>query len=282
MLKFLTLLMSGLALVIATLLAGLLLRIVFDTGAQAKDWRTASSEPAGWAPAPDAYAPALVQAYCAPAFSWRGAFSVHCWIAAKPSGASQYRRYEVIGYRLRRTGSAVIETDTATPDREWYGSRPKLLQDIRGAEAEKIIATLPAAVASYPYPSEYRVWPGPNSNTFIAHVAREVPELRLALPGNAIGKDYVRGKVLAPAPSGTGFQISVAGLFGVLLAEEEGFEVNILGLVIGAHPMNLAITIPGVGRIPFKSDWTTEERDVVPSSEVLDGVSPPSKVSLAE
>jgi hypothetical protein len=29
----------------------------------------------------------------------------------------------------------------------------------------------------YPYPNEYRAWPGPNSNTFTAYIAREVPEL---------------------------------------------------------------------------------------------------------
>ena len=282
MLKLLTLLMSGLALVITTLLAGSLLRIAFDSGVQARDWRTASSEPVRWAPAPDAYAPAVVQAYAAPAVSWRGAFADHSWIAVKPAGASHYRRYEVIGYRLRRTGSALVETEKTTPDRAWYGAPPKLLQDIRGAEAEKIIAALPAVVAAYPNARTYRVWPGPNSNTFIAYLAREIPELRLALPGKAIGKDYMGWKVLAPAPSGTGFQFSIAGLFGVLLAQEEGSEVNILGLVIGADPMHLAITIPGVGRIPSQSDWTTGERNVVPSSEVLDGESPPSEVSLGK
>ncbi len=248
--------LSGLAVVLTVLLAGPLLLMAFDTDVQASDWRTASSDPVGWAPDPKVYKPAVVQAYCAPAVSWRGAFGDHCWVAGKPEGASSYRRYEVIGFRLRRNGTSLVETETPTPDREWYGSAPKLVRDIRGPEAEAVIAALPMAVAAYPNAKTYRVWPGPNSNTFIAHIAREIPEFGLALPGKALGKDYMGWKVIAAAPSGTGFQVSLGGLFGVLLAAKEGFELNILGLVVGANPMDLAITLPGIGRIPAKADWT--------------------------
>ncbi len=254
--KLLPRLISGLVLVLVALLAGPLLLMTLDSDVRAQDWRTASSDPVGWAPDPETYTPAVVQAYCAPAVSWRGAFGDHCWVAGKSEGASAYRRYEVIGFRLRRNGTSLVETETPTPDREWYGSAPKLVQDIRGADAEKVIAALPAAVAAYPNAQTYRVWPGPNSNTFIAHIAREIPEFNLALPGKALGKDYMGWKVLAAAPSGTGFQLSLGGLFGVLVAAKEGFEINVLGLVVGANPMDLAITLPGIGRIPAKEDWT--------------------------
>lgn len=235
-----------------------LLRIAFKTDVQAQDWRTASREPVGWAPAPEDYAPAIVQAYCAPAVRWRGSFGDHCWVAAKAANAAEYRRYEVIGFRLRRLGTSVIETDTTTPDRRWYGAFPKLVQDIRGEQAEKVIAALPAVVAAYPNAETYRVWPGPNSNTFIAFLARKIPEFELALPGKALGKDYLGWNVIAAAPSGTGFQFSLGGLFGVLLAQKEGLEINILGLVIGVNPFNPSITLPGVGRIPFQENWTAK------------------------
>jgi hypothetical protein len=42
-----------------------------------------------------------------------------------------------------------------------------------------------------PYPNTYRPWPGPNSNTFLAHIARQVPELVIQLPSNAVGKDHL-------------------------------------------------------------------------------------------
>jgi hypothetical protein len=254
---------SGVLLGIALLVAGPALRLALDPNIKASgDWRTASARPMGWAPNPATYRPAVVQAYAAPAFRWRGAFADHCWIAVKPQGASQYTRVEVIGFNISRNQPAVHESATTTPDQEWYGARPRLLRDIRGADAEKIIAALPRAVAAYPYPLTYTVWPGPNSNTFIAHIAREIPEMRLALPGTAVGKDFTGWRVFAPAPSGTGFQVSLGGILGVLLALEEGVEVNVLGLVIGANPANLAITLPGIGRIPARRDGNGEKREM--------------------
>jgi uncharacterized protein DUF3750 len=70
-----------------------------------------------------------------------------------------------------------------------------------------------AAVARYPYPHEYRAWPGPNSNTFTAYIARQVPELGLDLPSNAVGKDFLPGGALfAAAPSGSGFRFRSTAL----------------------------------------------------------------------
>ena len=48
------------------------------------------------------------------------------------------------------------------------------------------------AAQAYPWKTTYRVFPGPNSNTFVAWVARQVPELELDLPFSAIGSGYVR------------------------------------------------------------------------------------------
>lgn len=255
--------LAVLLLCIAVMAAGPLLRMAFDTSALAADWRTASTAPVGWAPDPVSYKPAVVQVYAAPVVRWRGAFADHSWLAVKAPGAATYRRFEVIGFNLRRNRPLISETETMTPDQRWYGAEPKLLQDIRGPEAEKIIAALPAAVASYPHPDAYRAWPGPNSNTFIAHLARQIPELNLVLPGRAIGKDYLMGgKIFAATPSGTGFQFSIAGILGLTLAAREGIEVNVLGLVLGAAPLEFAVTLPGVGRIPSRSNWTHRGADV--------------------
>jgi hypothetical protein len=70
-------------------------------------------------------------------------------------------------------GRWVWVTDTRAADAEWYGAAPSVLADARGPRAEAIIARLPAAVASYPHAKSYAMWPGPNSNTFTAHLARE-------------------------------------------------------------------------------------------------------------
>ena len=237
------------AIVLAVLLAGPLFRLAFaDT---ARDWRTASMRATGQAPDPVSTPEAVVQVYAARTFGWRGAFAVHTWIAAKPPGARRYTRYEVIGWNLYGGGSAVSVSSARAPDAEWYGARPRLLRDLRGAEAEAVIAKLPMAVASYPYPDRYSAWPGPNSNTFTAHVGRTIPELRLALPSLAIGKDYLpAGRPFARAPSGTGFQVSLLGVLGVMAGRDEGLEVNLLGLVVGVNGRTPALELPGFGRIP--------------------------------
>ncbi len=249
-------------LVVAAMLVAPVARLMFDSTVQASDWRTASRAPQGWAPLPENYEPAVVQVYSAAAVRWRGAFSDHTWIAAKSAGAKHYTRYEVTGFYLRRNQNAIRVTETPTPDQRWFGARPKLLQDLRGAEAEAVIAELPKAVDNYPFANTYVVWPGPNSNTFIAYIGRSIPALRLTMPGNTIGKDFTGWRFIAPAPSNTGLQLSLGGAFGILLAKNEGIEINILGLVIGANPLDLSLTLPSVGRFPGREDWTNSAHQV--------------------
>src|SRR5690606_13884704 len=90
---------------------------------------------------------------------------------------------------------------------------------------------------------------GPNSNTFVAHVIREVPGLALELPVTAIGKDYLADGFLARAPSGTGYQLNVGGILGVIAAWDEGLEFNLLGLSFGIDVRDPAIKLPGLGRL---------------------------------
>ena len=262
-------------LAVVLLMAALpLVRLMFPNAVQAQDWRTASREPVGWAPLPSDHDEAVVQVYSAPAVRWRGKFADHTWIAIKPKGADYYTRYEVMGFYLRRNSSAIRISETTTPDQRWYGSEPKLLQDLRGTQAERVAAAVPAAVDSYPYPNTYVVWPGPNSNTFIAHIAREIPELRLTMPGNAIGKDFTGWRLITTSPSGTGLQVSLAGALGIMLAAHEGLEVNILGLVIGANPRNGSLTLPSIGRFPGRADWTDGQHQAKTSANLAADIMP--------
>ena len=214
------------------------------------DWRTASREPTGIAPDPATTREPVLQVYGARAFGWRGAFAVHTWIAAKRQDAPTYRIYQVIGWRHWHGGQALAVSE-GQPDRRWFGAVPKLFLDLRGEETGALIDQVETAVAAYPFKDTYRTWPGPNSNTFTAWVARQVPGLRLDLPPTAIGKDYLGPTRLADsAPSGTGYQVSLFGLVGLLAAVEEGLEVNLLGLSLGIDPLDLAIKLPGIGRLP--------------------------------
>lgn len=243
--------LGWLAAVVALLLAGPLLTLAFGSATMRGDWRTATHRSAGLAPDPAGHPEAIVQVYASRTFGWRGAFAVHTWVAAKAAGAERYTRYEVIGWRARGGGSALSVSDSAPPDAEWYGATPSLVGEMRGADAEAVIAKLPAAAQRYPYAFQYSAWPGPNSNTFIAHLGREIPELHLNLPSIAIGKDYLPGgRVVSPAPSGTGWQLSLGGILGVTVARLEGLELNLFGLVAGIDFLHPALKFPGVGRIP--------------------------------
>jgi hypothetical protein len=238
-------------LTLALLLTGPLVTLAFGPVAIKGDWRTAGHRATGKAPDPATHPEAVVQVYASRAFGWRGAFAVHTWLAAKPAGADRYERYEVIGWNLWSGRTAVSVSDLRAPDAEWYGSKPVVIDDLRGVAADAVIAKLPQAVASYPYANTYSAWPGPNSNTFIAHLGREIPELRLKLPSIAIGKDFLAdGRFFARTPSGTGYQISLRGMLGVAAGGDDGIELNVLGLVTGVDLRHPAIMLPGIGRVP--------------------------------
>jgi hypothetical protein len=218
------------------------------------DWSRAYRGSAGTAPDPASVKEAIVQVYAARAFEWRGAFAVHSWIAVKPTGADSWTTYQVIGWSVRRGGKAVVIRNEP-PDRYWFGDAPVLLAERRGDGVDDIIHRIDNAARSYPWNDSYSAWPGPNSNTFTAWIGRKVPELKLELPSTAIGKDWLGDTtLLAAAPSGTGYQFSLYGVFGVLAARKEGLEVNIAGLTLGVDPGGMAIKLPGLGRIGPYSD----------------------------
>ena len=127
--------------------------LMFSGQLPAADWRTASREPAGLAPDPASTPEAVVQVYSARAVSWRGWFGVHTWIAVKRSNASEFTVHEVMGWRLRRTGTALVSRNRAA-DGYWYGNRPELLSDVPGPGVDALIDRIDVATKQYPYPDE--------------------------------------------------------------------------------------------------------------------------------
>jgi hypothetical protein len=171
-------------------LAATCLAILATVGCSSgKDWRTASREPAGIAPDPLLTHEAVLQVYGADAWSWRGWFAIHTWIAAKRTGETSYRVYDVVGWR-GYGGQPVMQIARDYPDRYWFGERPVILKEHRGAGVDELIDAVDRAARAYPWKSTYRVFPGPNSNTFTGWIARQVPELEVDLPLSAIGSGY--------------------------------------------------------------------------------------------
>jgi hypothetical protein len=194
---------------------------------------------------PAAVSEPVVQVWGARTLGIKGLFGVHTWIAVKASGVPDYTVYEVIGWRLRWSDTALVAR-TRAPDR-WFGSAGELYAEKRGAGVDDLIKRIDKLAADYPYAKQYTLWPGPNSNTFVAYITRAIPELKADLPATAIGKDYLGGSVFASAPSGSGFQFSLAGLLGMSASGVEGLELNILSLNFGIGPSGLKL--PLLGRI---------------------------------
>lgn len=239
----------GLALLAALVIvaSGPLSMLAGDDITLDRPWYEADRSAVGLAPAETPEA--VVQLYAARAFSWRGLFAVHTWVATKPAGAAAYTVHQVTAWNR-----PALTSRQAIPDRRWAGATPRLLLDLRGAIAERAIVNIGNALPNYPF-ADYRVWPGPNSNTFTAWLVRQVPELHVELPATAIGKNYLGDALIAAAPSASGYQLSLYGAVGLLAASEEGIEVNLFGLVWGVDPAGLAIKWPGIGRLGFASPW---------------------------
>lgn len=173
----------------ATLTILLLLGVLLFGGCANNDWRTASRASAGIAPDPATTDEAVLIVFGANAWGWRGWFAIHTWIAAKHGGESAYTVYDVVGWRARN-GQPVMQVTQDIPDRYWFGERPRIIKQFRGAGVDKLIAEVDKAAQEYPWKDTYTAFPGPNSNTFVAWIGKRVPELQLTLPLSAIGSGY--------------------------------------------------------------------------------------------
>src|SRR5438132_12260592 len=117
---------------------------------------------------------------------WKGISAVHSWVVLKSANATTWSRYDVVGW------GQPLRTNGWAPDSRWFGDTPRVLVDVRGPAATALLPKVQAAIDAYGYreSGDYRVWPGPNSNTFTASVLRAVPELAATLPPHAVGKDF--------------------------------------------------------------------------------------------
>lgn len=107
---------------------------------------------------------------------WKSIFAEHLSIVLKPRGAAQWTRYDVVGW------GNPVRRDAYAADAYWYGNRPYVVKSISGPEAEKLIPAIEMSIDNYPGArrGSYVVWPGPNSNSFVAPGSSEIrPASRL-------------------------------------------------------------------------------------------------------
>ncbi len=216
-----------------------------------KSWREASRKSVGIAPKAKELKEDIVLIYYARAFNWRGYFGIHPWVAFKRKKDIQYTVAQATSWNIRRQGIA-INYQKDLPDRLWYDSYPTQLFEARGDKATTIIKKLEKLIKEYPFKDHYRVYPGPNSNTFVSYLIRNIDEIDCELPATAIGKDYFGPTTfVSNTPSNTGFTLSAYGVLGLTLGLHEGVEVNLFGLHFGVDLIAPALKLPLIGRLGF-------------------------------
>jgi hypothetical protein len=117
----------------------------------------------------------------------------------------------------RRRLVCEIRGDRARPAALWIRDQIKAWNDVRRAANDG---------------PPYVPWPGPNSNTFMANLIRECPNLRTDLPTTAVGKDWAGLSPIRPTTTSTGMSLDI-GIVGVQLGLCEGVEAHFLGMTFG-------------------------------------------------
>ncbi|QDU84180.1 hypothetical protein Pla163_12850 [Planctomycetes bacterium Pla163] len=119
----------------------------------------------------------------------------------------------------------------------------------RGETARRIIDVLQRPL-DYPYVDDYRIWPGPNSNTYPTWVL-ERAQVSLDLDPRMVGKDWrgLFGTGIGLASARTGVRADVLGL-GLAIGLREGVEVHLFGATLGLDLWPPALKTP-FGRLGF-------------------------------
>jgi hypothetical protein len=218
--------------------------LLWKIGEHPGSWRDADWTSAKLLPPPGASPEAAVYVLSARTGGLKGAVSEHSWIVLKDAGATSYERWDKVGWGspIRRNGYA--------PDGRWYSNEPRIVLALKGPEAEAALPAFRKAIEAYPFSASggYRIFPGPNSNTFVAHVLRHVPGIAATLSPVAVGRDFPsEGRLVTYDADREDLRLSLFGYAGAVVGWSSGLEVNLFGLVAGIDPRHLAVKIPAFG-----------------------------------
>ena len=115
---------------------------------------------------------------------WYTRFAAHCWFDIVPDRRGEWVRVEIVAPDSGLTVLPLAPGEADEPLR--WERRVRIL---RSGTDPAVTGDLLAAAAAYD-DRIYRAWPGPNSNTFVAVMARRIPGLAVRLPWNAVGRRY--------------------------------------------------------------------------------------------
>lgn len=212
-------------------------------------WNEADWSSAGVLAAKPSTEEAAIYVMAARTGGLKGAFATHSWLVIKKPGVERYDRYDKVGWGMP------VRKNAYDADGRWYSNTPQIQHKITGEAAEKLIPEIEKAIATYLWrnPGDYSIWPGPNSNTFVASIIRTVPGFHADTPSTAIGRDYPPEGRWFGRMHGGAWYISFAGYAGIVVGIDQGIELNFLGLVAGINPLRLEVKVPSFGSYRWAS-----------------------------
>ncbi len=163
--------------------------------------------------------------------AWLKRSAHHTWVDCT-DGAQGWKCMESLG----PIGIGVLDLPAAEAglDRWLVGAPVRLLGHLSSERARRAIEQLEARSSELAGASAdgYRAWPGPNSNTFVAELARGSSELAFVFDPNALGKDYGGWFDAGLTASKTGARIDTSPI-GLALALREGLELHLFQFTLG-------------------------------------------------
>lgn len=212
------------------------------------NWRVANWSSSGVLPAKPSVDETAIYVLAARTGGMKGALSLHSWLVLKKPGAVSYDRYDVVGW------GTPVRKNAYDYDGRWYSNTPVIVGEIHGEQAAVLIPQIEKTIQDYPYakPGNYVLWPGPNSNSFVAHVLRANPQTGIILPANAVGRDFpTEGRLVSVDDDWKNLRLTLFGYVGVAAGARSGFEIQFMGLVAGFDVLHPGLKVPGFGTVSF-------------------------------
>ncbi|MBK8101527.1 MAG: DUF3750 domain-containing protein [Planctomycetes bacterium] len=176
---------------------------------------------------------------------WFTRFAEHAWVDVKSGSA--WHRVEWNAH-LDEVWVAAIDARVAMLDERW--DRGVAVHAVHCGDAAALLgAAILQTARGYPDVLGYQAWPGPNSNSFVVWLSRQVPGFSLQLPPNAVGKDFTPWLRIGGTTTGTGVAIDTAVL-GAQVGLAEGVELHLLGLTAGVGLWPPQLKLPFLPAIP--------------------------------
>lgn len=172
-------------------------------------------------------------------------FASHGYVDFREDVNSPWLRLEVVNQESGVVLSKITDEEVHAPTR-W--KRPVRVVSQTNQKGKEIAAQILAYGKNYD-DSLYRPWPGPNSNTFMDGLLREVDGLSGVMEHNGVGKDF-RWRA-GPTAGGTGVEIQ-SPLLGAELGLKEGANLTFLGLTAGVGVWPPAVKLPFLPQVPFR------------------------------